>query len=567
LQLLDRASIRGHNGARVDIARAKLAQRDLVQGRAAAQELDWDTAYVALARAARARALDPDDLELLATAAFLRGDLEECLEALRRGHQRHLDGGSPRRAARCAIWLVFHLANRGDFAQASGWLGRITRLLDAEPQECAEHGYVPLFSAFQSIVAGDFTSTVDLAGRAAEVGRRFGDPDLIALALNLQGRALIYEAQPARGMALLDEAMLCVVSGELSPPAAGAVYCSLIEACHELSDLRRAREWTDALSAWCARHRGLITFTGQCLVHRAEVLRMNGKWPDAFEEALRASERFAHATDGYAVAAAMYEQAEVHRERGEFSEAEHAYQRARQAGLEPQPGLALLRLAQGNADAARAAIQRTLTETTARPARARLLPACVEILLAVGSLPMASAAAAELAELADLYQTQALRAMADHALGAVMLAEGNAASGVVVLLRAWHGWRELEAPYPAACVRVRLGLARRALGDEDAAAAEFEAARAVFSALGAAADLSRLDDLAPALQRSSPGGLTARQLEVLRLLATGKTNAAIANDLVVAARTVDRHVSNIFDKLGVSSRAAATAFAYEHHLV
>jgi ATP/maltotriose-dependent transcriptional regulator MalT len=511
--------------------------------------------------------LDADDLELLATATFLRGDVEACLDALRRAYQLHLDAGSPRRAMRCVIWLVFHLSNQGNFAQASGWLARGERLLEREPPDCVERGYVVLFSAFRGIVSGDFASTVILSEQAADIGRRGGEPDLVALALNLQGRALIYESEPTRGMALLDEAMLCVITGELSPPAAGTVYCGLIEACRELSDLRRAREWTEALSAWCARHKGLITFTGQCLVHRAEVLRLNGKWPAALDEARRAGGRFAHAADQYASGAALYEQAEVHRERGEFSSAEQEYQRARQAGLEPMPGLALLRLAQGNVDAARVAIQRTLAETTAKPARARLLPACIEITLADGDLQSARVAAAELADLADLYQTQALRAMADHALGAVKLAEGDAASSVVALLRAWHAWRELEAPYPAARVRVRVGLARRALGDEDAAAAEFAAARAVFKELGAAADLIFLDGLARTPSKSIPGGLTTRELEVLRLLATGKTNAAIADELVVAARTVDRHVSNIFNKLDVSSRAAATAFAYEHQLV
>jgi ATP/maltotriose-dependent transcriptional regulator MalT len=285
------------------------------------------------------------------------------------------------------------------------------------------------------------------------------------------------------------------------------------------------------------------------------------------QEAQRACERFVAAADQYAAGAAFYQQAEVYRASGDFSSAEQAYQQASRAGLEPHPGLALLRLAQGNTAAAQTAIRRVLAEATEKPSRGWLLPACVEIMLAVGDLTAAHAAAAELAELAALYQTLAVRAMADHARGAVLLAEDDASGAVGALLRAWHAWRELEAPYEAARVRVRLGLARGALGDDEAAANEFAAARAVFSQLGATADLRRLDALAPPPTSAAPHGLTARELEVLRLLATGRTNTAIAADLVLAAKTVDRHVSNIFNKLGVSSRAAATAFAYEHHLV
>jgi tetratricopeptide (TPR) repeat protein len=364
----------------VDVGDAGLPHTDLARGRAAARSLDWEAAHTALSLADRAVTLDGDDLELLATAAYLLGRVEECLEALRRAYQRYVDSGSPRRAVRSAFWLLFHLNNQGDFAQATGWLARANRLLEDAPEQCAEHGYMLVPIAFHSIVSGDFGNTRTLAERATQIGRRFDEPDLVALALTLQGRALIYEADPARGLPLLDEAMLCVVTGETSPPVAGTVYCSVIDACREIHELPRAHEWTQALSAWCGRHSGMVTFTGQCLVHRAEVMRLHGAWPAAIEEARRASERFAHAADHYYAATAFYEQAEVLRERGDFSAAEQAYQAARQAGLEPHPGLALLRLAQGNVDAARVAIQRVLAETAAKPRRTRLLPACVEIM-------------------------------------------------------------------------------------------------------------------------------------------------------------------------------------------
>jgi ATP/maltotriose-dependent transcriptional regulator MalT len=540
---------------------------DLERARAAAAGAQWSAAYSTLTAVDLASPLGAEDLEVLATAAYLLGRREHSLDALRRAFQLFSVSERPLRAVRCAFWLVFHLMNQGDLGQANGWLARANRLLAEQPQKCVERGYLLLPQAIQSIFAGDFATTRTLGGEAAALGRRFHDADLVALALNVEGRALIYDGEPVRGMALLDEAMVGVVAGELSPAIAGTVYCSVIEACHEIAELRRAHEWTSALTNWCDRQHGIVTFTGQCLVHRAEIMRLHGEWPQAVQEAQQACERFAAAADQYAVGAAFYQQAEVFRVCGDFSAAERAYQQARQAGLEPHPGLALLRLAQGNTDAAQAAIRRALVETHQKPNRVRLLPACVEIMLAAGDLDAARAAAAELAQLADLYQTQAVRAMADQASGAVLLAGGDASGAALALMRAWHAWRDLQAPYEAACVRVRIGLARAALGDAEAAASEFDSARSIFAQLGALPDVQRVNELSSPSTAPLSFGLTARELEVLRLLVTGRTNGAIAEDLVLSAKTVDRHVSNIFDKLGVSSRTAATAFAYEHHLV
>jgi DNA-binding CsgD family transcriptional regulator len=539
----------------------------LARGREAAQRLAWADAYAALLLADQSSSLAGEDLELLATAAHLVGRIEECLWALQRAQQLHAEGGDPRRAARNAFWLAFHLMSRGDVAQANGWLARANRLLEHEPQDCPERGYLLLPVARQQLHAGDHARGQGTAARAVEIGRRAGDADLVAFALFLQGRALVEEGRVEAGLALLDEAMVAVVAGELSALVAGTVYCGTIEACQKISELRRAHEWTVALTAWCGNQPDLVTFTGQCLVHRAEILHLHGAWPEAVEEARRACERLARASDRYVSGVAFYQQGEVHRTRGEYAAAEDAYQLASQWGLEPQPGLALLRLAQGKTDTAAAAVRRVVGETTDRLRRAKLLPAHVEIMLAVGDVQAARDAADELAGIADRYDTPALHAVADHAQGAILLDDGDARAALVALRGAWQIWRELEAPYEAARVRLLVGLGCRALGDEEAATMELDAARSIFEQLGAAPDLARVEMLAHRQATAAARGLTARELQVLRLLATGKTNHTIASDLVLAEKTVDRHVSNIFAKLGVSSRTAATAYAYQHRLL
>ena len=541
-------------------------QGALKRGREAAERMAWADAYAALSVADSFSPLAAQDLELLATSALLLGHVEDGLRALQRAHQRHAEGGDPRRAARCAFWLTFHLGARGDVAQASGWFGRANRLLEHE-QECAEHGYLLISVAFHQLVAGDYGAGRTAAAQAAEIGGRTGDADLVAFARYLQGRALVHDGEMDVGLALVDEAMVAVVAGELSPIVAGAIYCGVIDTCQVLSELRRASEWTAALTAWCDTQPDMVTFTGQCLVHRAELLHLHGALLEAVEEAKRALERFAHGADKFASGDAYYQQAEAYRVLGESAAAEDAYQQASRWGRQPQPGLALLRLAQGKTDAAAAAIGRAVAETTDRLRRVKLLPARVEIMLAAGEVQAALDAADELIQIAGAYSTPALRAMANHARGAAMLADGDSHAALVALRGAWQLWRELHAPYEAARVRVLVGLACRQLGDREAAAMEFDAARTVFAQLGAALDLARVEALARSGAAPNAQGLTERELQVLRLLATGKTNHAIANELVLSEKTVHRHVSNIFIKLHVSSRAAATAYAYEYHLL
>jgi DNA-binding CsgD family transcriptional regulator len=522
-------------------------------------------AYGSLSEADEEGSLGGEDLELLATSAYMIGRDDDYLGVLERAHRAHFEAGAVLRAVRCAFWLGMQLAMTGEMGRASGWLGRAQRLLERDGRDCVERGYLLLPLVFRHESTGDLEAAVAVAAAAAEIGERFGDADLLALAVLRQGHMLVRQGRVEEGLGLLDEAMVAVTAGELSPIVSGIVYCGVILGCQDAFELRRAQEWTAALTRWCERQPDVVAFTGRCLLHRAEIMALHGEWARALEEARRAAERQGMTQAG--VAQASYVQGDVHRLRGELADAEEAYRDASRCGREPQPGLALLRLAQGNRDAAAASIRRVLDETTDRVARVRLLPAYIEIMLAVGDREGAGGACSELEEIATGHESGMLGALGAQARGAVGLTAGDARAALPALRRAWQAWEELEAPYVAARARELLGLACRALGDDDAAALELEAARDVFAQLGAAPDLARLDSLTRRAASGDSHGLTPRELQVLRFVAAGATNKAIAADLVLSERTVDRHVSNIFTKLGVSSRAAATAYAYEHQLV
>ena len=540
------------------------AAEPLDRGRESFGRQAWADAYAQLSEADRRVRLEAEDLERLAAAAFLVGREVESAEVWARAHHELLLRGDVERSARCALWLAFSLVIRGELARGGGWAARARRLLDDGRRDCVERGYLLWLAAFQSIAAGDVASACATFGQATKVGDRFGDPDLTSLAQAGQGRVLLRLGETAAGVALLDEALVAVEAGEVSPIVAGDVYCTVIEGCQEIFDLRRAQQWTAALSRWLASQPDLVPYRGQCLVHRAEIMQLGGAWQDALEEARRAGERFLQPNGHPATGAAFYQQAELHRLRGEFAAAEEAYREASRWGREPQPGLALLRLVQEQVDAAAAAIRRVLEQASDRVIRSRLLAAHVEIMLAAGEVRAARAAADELSRIALDLRAPLLGAAADHMQGAVLLAEGDPRGALVALQRAWTGWQELEVPYEAARVRVLVGLACRQLGDQDGAEMELDAARWVFQQLGAVPDLARVQAL-PA--GPAAGGLTAREVQVLRLVAAGRTNRAIAAELMLSARTVDRHVSNIFTKLGVSSRAEATAWAYQHQLL
>jgi len=539
----------------------------LARGRASFAGRVWAEAYEHLSAADSEAPLDPPDLELLGCAAYLVGKESQSVDALARAHQALLGSGDAPGAARCAFLAGLQLIGRGEQAQGGGWVARARRVLEDGGQDCVERGCVLIPEALRLLGAGDLVAAHATFEEAGEIGRRFADADVTALARLGQGQVLVRSGEIARGISLLDEVMVGVTAGEVSPIFAGIIYCAVLEVCHDIYDLRRAQEWTAAFTRWCESQPDLVPFRGQCLVRRAEIMRFHGAWPDALEAAEQAHERLSRLPGQGAVGAALYQQAELHRLRGELALAESTYRRAGEAGRKPQPGLAQLRMAQGNMAAAEAAIRGVLDETRHPRARARVLPACVEILLAAGDRAGARRAADELAEIAERLDAPLLEALSAQASGAILLVEEEHGAALGLLRRACGLWRELDAPYEAARTRVLMGLACRALADADGAAIELAAARRAFERLGAAVDLRRLDDLTAVSRSEAPGGLTAREVEVLRLVATGKTNRAVAADLCISEKTVARHLSNIFTKLGLPSRSAATAFAYEHGLV
>ena len=536
------------------------------RGLAAFGRQAWNEAFARLSEADEAETLAADDLERLGLAAALVGRDDDCDRYWIRAHQGYVDTGDVQGAARVAFWLGLTFLLVGEDAKGNGWLARARHLLDDAGLDCVERGYLLVAPAMDALYAGRDEAAAELFGEAATVARRFGDTSLLALAGCGRGQALMRLGRLAEGVGLLDESLVAVTAGEVEPLACGIVYCASIEAFHEVFDLNRARQWTTALSRWCASQPDLVPFRGNCLVHRVEVMQLGGAWPQALDEVRRACELLSQPPQP-GVGEAHYLWAELHRLAGRFPEAEAGYRLAAEHGRPPQPGLALLRLAQGRPEAAAATSRRVLDETTDWVSRCKVLPAHVEILLAAGDVAGGRQAADELATIAAEHGVPLLRAIADTAAGAVLLAEGDASGACVTLRRAWRAWCDLDTPYQAARTRVLIGEACRRLGDEDGAAFELDAARVAFQRLGAAVDLSRVPAAGHDPPARAAGGLTAREVEVLGLIASGRTNRAIAQALFISEKTVARHVSNIFTKLGLGSRSAATAYAYEHGLV
>ncbi len=430
-------------------------------GRESFRAQAWRAAFSQLLAADREETLEPDDLLLLAQSALLIGKEVEGADLLARAHQAFLSAGEVQRAVRCAFWLGFTLLIGGEPAKAGGWLACAGRLLENQ-SDCVDKGYLLLPEGYRLFHAGDPQGAHARFAQSVDIGERFRDRELITLGLQGQGR--------------LDEAMVAVTAGGVSPLTAGGFYCSVLEACGEICDLQRAQEWTSALDRWCSSQPDLVPYRGHCLVRRAELLQLHGAWPEALEGAQRASELLSHPAPKPGIGSAFYQMGEVHRLRGKFAEAEEAYRQAGQGLRSFGPGRALLQLAQGEVADAYVAIRRIAEEAHAPGPRARILDAYVEIAIAANDVAGARRASDELNAIAAGADIPFLRALSCRATGAVRLAEGDAQGALAALRQSWSLWSDLQAPYEAARVRYLLGLAFRKLGDAQNAAQELTAA-------------------------------------------------------------------------------------------
>jgi len=540
---------------------------DIHAGRRAYDEGAWRQAHTALSAADRAGPLGAEDLERLGRAAYMLGHDDEYVSALERAHHAHLEDGDAANAVRCAFWIGHSWLFRGELVRAMGWFGRAQRALEASAEECVEQGWLLIPVWLDQMAHGDYETGYATASEAVRIAERFGDPDLMWLARDEQARGLLHLGRIKEGLRLVTEVLVATASGELSPVVTGIVYCNTILFCHAAYQLRHTREWTQALTTWCDRQPEMVAHNGLCLVHRAELMQLRGAWSEALQEARRAAERFnLGVLNALATGEAIYRQAEILRLRGAYPDAEDTYRRASRHGYDPQPGLALLRLAQSNHEAAAAAIRRAVAERTDPLERARLLPAYVEIMLAVGEHDRAAAACKELDDTAQRHSSDWLAAKSAHAQAAVALASDDAKGALERLRRAWRLYQELEATYDAACARVLIAQACRAVGDTDTAELELEAALDVFEQLEAVPDVVRIEALLSRNVAGDTHGLTEREREVLRLVRIGKSNRDIATKLSISEHTVARHLQNIFVKFDVTSRTAASAYAFEHDI-
>lgn len=538
------------------------------QGREASSRRRWRQAFDLFVAADRESSLAPEDLVRLGDAAYLVGEESEAIAAWTRAHTGFVEQADALRAARVGFWLSLCLMLAGKGAQSGGWLSRCQRLIS--DRACAEHGLLQVLGGLFAMHKGDAAGALDTFQEAASLAAQFGDADLLAVSVLSRGQALIQMQRADEGVVLLDEAMVAVTSGQVSPIMAGIIYCAVILTCERVYDLRRAQEWTAALDEWCRAQSELVAYRGQCLVHRSEVMLFKGDWVAARAEADRAYALLSARSEQLA-GRALYQQAELHRLAGELSRADELYREAGSRGFEPQPGASLLRLAQGDAKAAAASIRRVGGEAGSQQGpgagvqRVRILEPFVEIMLAAGDVEAARGAAEELSRIARQRDVPYLNASAAQAAGAVRLASGDANGALLSLREAWTLWQQLEAPFESARARVLIARASEQVGDADTARLHLEAAVAAFERLGAKVELSRLRNRAG--EGGPAAGLSARERQVLGLVAAGKTNRQIASQLGISEHTVARHVSSIFNKIGVGSRTAASAFAFEHGLV
>jgi len=526
---------------------------DAVQAGAAYDARRWAHAHELYGGAGD---LDAADLDRYAVACIMLGRLDDYFAVRERAYEQCVADGDLVGAAEVALWVGCQKMVQGEVGPGSGWIARAGRLVEQDGTDSAAAAFLGVAQALGTAAGGRLDEALAIGASSIEACRRHGRDDLVALALHQEGLFLLDAGRLDEGLARLDEAVVTLRSPTMSPMVAGIVYCGTISGCWSVYDLGRAHEWTAAMSDWCDAQPELGNFNSECKVRRAELKQLRGAWDDALEELAGVP---ATDIDAWAAGAAATMRGNLDMLQGRFDEAEEAFGVAGRLGLDPQPGLALLRLAQGSVQAAAAMIRRCLAEVSEDARRVEVLAAGVEILLAVGDLDAAERAATDLAAIAERRRITLVNAVSAHARAMVCLAVAAPEQALPHARLALRHWVEVRAPYQEARARVLLADACRALGDTESAQRETDLAAAAFAELGAVPDLAHV--------RGTATVLTPRELEVLRLVATGATNRSIAAQLVLSERTVDRHVSNMFLKLGVSTRAAATAQAYARGLV
>lgn len=538
---------------------------EMVRAREAYERRDWLTAFEALDEASPEVG---DDFDRLGAAALLVGRKNDCVTAYQRAFGAHLEAGEPMAAVRSAFFLGYQLISTWEPAVAAGWRARAGRLVDearaAGAADVVEQGYLLILDLLAQVGQGAWEEAAGTAAAITGYGRRFADPNLLAMGLASEGRLATRSGKVQHGLGLLDEAMVLLTATETSPIISGDVYCLMIEACQDLSDFDRAAQWTSTLTSFCESQPGLVAFTGQCSLHRGQIMRVRGAFAPALEEFRAAIARYLAAGTAPPAGIAYAEVGNVLRIQGEYAAADAAFAEAVVLGFDPQPGLALLWHARGREADALAAVRRLTGEPRDPVGRTQVLPGAIAVLLAAGEVEEAGALVAELSATAEEIGCDALQAMAAFASGTHLMATGQPVTAAPVLRQAGRTWAALSSPYEAARCRLELGRALLAVGDAGSAAGEIAAARTAFADLGAVPDER---DAAALGDPSPPGGLTARETEVLRLVAAGRTNPEIAAMLVLSEKTVARHLSNIFGKLEVRTRTAAAAYAFEHHLL
>jgi len=501
------------------------------------------------------------DMERFATAAYLIGEEREALELWARLHHHCTKCGKIDEAARWAFWIgLLHLL-AGRATQAGGWCARARRLLSSEGFEGSAPGYGEIIDG---LMCADGPPPIRRFDTAIEFAEEFDDQDLLALGLLSRGQALIRSEAVAEGVEFLDEAMVTVTAGHVSPVLAGVVYCGLILTCQSVFDFERAVQWTRELDAWCAAQPDLVPYRGQCLVHRSELFLNEGDWVAAKSEADKALIHLGASSETVA-GRAYYQRGEVHRLRGAFEAALAMYHEADLRGFPPQPGAALVMLAEGRKGEAVEALRSALAASRGADRRLVLLGPFVDALVAAGNIVSARTHAEELTDRAARIGAPVLEAAALAAMGGLLMAEGKPRAARGILREALLIWQRLACPYPAARTRRMLGEAQLALGEAPAGRADIAAAQEVFTRLGADPDAA----LAAALLPPDRGtdGLTARELEVLGRVAEGETNRQIAEALAISEHTVARHLSNIFDKTGTGNRTEASIHAQKSGLI